>query len=71
MEIVMTGPAWVALLALLAVLAVGALVVADQAAAADPEEPGPVVIDQSGRLLATQELPMFRPGRHRARRWSR
>lgn len=71
----MSGPAWVAVLALLAVLAVLALVVADLAAA-EPVEAvevaEPVVIDQSGRIVATQELPVFRHGRHRAQgRWSR
>lgn len=69
----MTGPAWVAVLALLAVLAVLALVVTDLAAkpVETVEVSEPVVIDQSGRIVATQELPVFRPGRHRARRWSR
>jgi len=72
MSLPMTGPAWVALLTLVAVIAVLWWALADHLTAlSEPDASGPVVIDESGRLLATQELPIFRPGRHRARRWSR
>lgn len=59
----MTGPMIVAALALLAVVWVGAWVLLDALTAPAPaEESEPVVIDQSGRLIA--------PRSHRApRRW--
>lgn len=64
---------FIAALALVAVLVVLFWTVADHAASKTTVEPaGPVFFDQAGRFIAaTEELPVFKPGRHRARRWSR
>lgn len=67
----MTGQAFIVLLALVAVLAVLLWTVADHFHSLPEESTGPALFDRDGRLIgATAELPVLKPGRHRAR-WSR
>jgi hypothetical protein len=65
----MTGQSFIAVLALAAVIAVLLWTLADHARNLPVDEPtGPVLFDRAGRLIgSTEELPVFRPGRHRAR----
>lgn len=65
----MTGQAFIVLAALVAILLVLLWTIADHVQSLPAEErTGPTLFDRDGRLIgATEELPVFRPGKHRAR----
>lgn len=66
----MTGQSFIVVLALAAIIAVLLWTIADHLKPLAAEEPAsPSLFDRDGRLIgSTEELPLFRPGKHRARR---